>query len=473
MDPPGKRTRVDDYYSASKKNGPPKATFSTPLRGGDDEEPESTQEDCHGSQVSDQAPEEQCALVADERSGVILTVGAGGLSIGRGEDCDVQLSGDEVSRAHAQLLLTSQGLVLRARNKSVFVRRGEVWEELPAGEETRIEEQQRWGLLRKSNRYRVRSVPPLCKVGSGSGSFDAGYSRLLCRVLAEGELQRNRKGVNRTLSKAAFTLDIDLEPPSPLAPPEDPAFETLGLVPLTTLRFLAAKPGLVEALWYLRGEATIDFLRRHKCRFWDAQASVDGVVGLNYGLLTRWPQAEGGRLNPLEKDVITPLCKRRGEPSRNLIVSLVHPSQATVQPACTSSAQFSVRGGSLDLALQQRSSDVILGLPHDAYVWSVILHLVAREVRRRTDGEVALSAGRLSIHLPAGSAHAYAVNEDALRELSRRAPKGGVAPRVLLRRDAPGLFELAALDDSPAMLRVEGYDDSCCHPRIVVAQANG
>ncbi|EOD33854.1 hypothetical protein EMIHUDRAFT_229153 [Emiliania huxleyi CCMP1516] len=433
MDPPGKRTRVDDYYSASKKNGPPKATFSTPLRGGDDEEPESTQEDCH------RLPS---------------------LSIGRGEDCDVQLSGDE-------------GLVLRARNKSVFVRRGEVWEELPAGEETRIEEQQRWGLLRKSNRYRVRSVPPLCKVGSGSGSFDAGYSRLLCRVLAEGELQRNRKGVNRTLSKAAFTLDIDLEPPSPLAPPEDPAFETLGLVPLTTLRFLAAKPGLVEALWYLRGEATIDFLRRHKCRFWDAQASVDGVVGLNYGLLTRWPQAEGGRLNPLEKDVITPLCKRRGEPSRNLIVSLVHPSQATVQPACTSSAQFSVRGGSLDLALQQRSSDVILGLPHDAYVWSVILHLVAREVRRRTDGEVALSAGRLSIHLPAGSAHAYAVNEDALRELSRRAPKGGVAPRVLLRRDAPGLFELAALDDSPAMLRVEGYDDSCCHPRIVVAQANG
>ena len=208
--------------------------------------------------------------------------------------------------------------MLRARNKSVFVRRGEVWEELPAGEETRIEEQQRWGLLRKSNRYRVRSVPPLCKVGSGSGSFDAGYSRLLCRVLAEGELQRNRKGVNRTLSKAAFTLDIDLEPPSPLAPPEDPAFETLGLVPLTTLRFLAAKPGLVEALWYLRGEATIDFLRRHKCRFWDAQASIDGVVGLNYGLLTRWPQAEGGRLNPLEKDVITPLCKRRGEPSRKL-----------------------------------------------------------------------------------------------------------------------------------------------------------
>ena len=65
----------------------------------------------------------------------------------------------------------------------------------------------------------------------------AGYSRLLCRVLAEGELQRNRKGVNRTLSKAAFTLDIDLEPSSPLAPPEDPAFETLGLVPLTTLRF--------------------------------------------------------------------------------------------------------------------------------------------------------------------------------------------------------------------------------------------
>jgi len=151
---------VDDYYSASK-NGPPKATFSTPLRGGDDEEPEATQEECHGSQVSDQAPEEQCALVADERSGVVLTVGAGGLSIGRGEDCDVQL--------------------------------------------TRIEEQQRWGLL-----------PPLCKVGSGSGSFDAGYARLLCRVLAEGALQRNRKGVNRTLSKAAFTLDIDLEPSSPL-----------------------------------------------------------------------------------------------------------------------------------------------------------------------------------------------------------------------------------------------------------------
>ena len=63
----------------------------------------------------------------------------------------------------------------------------------------------------------------------------------------------------------------------------------------------------------------------------------------------------------------------------------VQPGVGTLQEACTSTCQFIVRQERrLDLVLHQRSSDVVVGLPHDVIAWSVLLHLVCREVGLRS-----------------------------------------------------------------------------------------
>jgi len=35
---------------------------------------------------------------------------------------------------------------------------------------------------------------------------------------------------------------------------------------------LGARQAIIEAIWYLRGEKSIEFLQHFDCRFWDQQA---------------------------------------------------------------------------------------------------------------------------------------------------------------------------------------------------------
>lgn len=411
------------------------------------------------------------AELEEEASEKVLRLIDAVYRFGRDESCDFVVDDACVSYDHAELSCTADGgLVLSARGKEVYVQRfGSEWDKVEPGDVARLAVGHRWGLLRHAHRYRVLFAPEPA-VTAGTGSFDAGYLRLLHDVERVQTVQRNKKGDNWTLDEQ-HVLEIELEEPEDVEAAAEAAaggeLEVLGLVPVTTLRHLATKPIRVETLWGLRGDADVSFLQRHGCHFWDAQA-VDGWVGLNYGLMVNWVG-----LNQLDESVIAPLCIRRGEASRNMTVTLTDPNAETVQRSCTALAQFFLRDGRLDLALHQRSSDVVLGLPNDVVVWALILHFVRREVRRRTNDEVRLRAGRLSFILPAGAAHAYVKNGEVLKELLRRSPVEGVAPRAFVTRDAPGMFELAKDDDSPASLSVKGYVESAIHPKISVEQSNG
>ena len=79
---------------------------------------------------------------------------------------------------------------------------------------------------------------------------------------------------------------------------------------------------------------------------------------------------------------------------RGPVVSLVRPDATTNQaskkasPACTSGFMLKGTGDGtgLDMVVTQRSSDVILGLPYDIIVWSLLLHLICREGGREGEG---------------------------------------------------------------------------------------
>jgi thymidylate synthase len=250
-----------------------------------------------------------------------------------------------------------------------------------------------------------------------------------------------------------------------------------NLLPVTTLRKLYPMAAILEAIWYLRGENHIRFLQKHGQKFWDKQARDEGWVGLNYGLLTYYPSGCSGKsINQLEEKVLMPLCA--GKKSRNMVCTFCKPDEDTLQEACTSSVQFTVStNNSLDMTVTQRSSDAILGLPNDVFVWSIILHLVRREVRLRTKGNIQLKAGRLYFCIAAGGSHAYDINSESLKILLEREPKKGVMPHLIIDESLKDVGMMALARDydknfenrEVVKLRVEDYVDY--HPRLTIEQA--
>lgn len=376
-----------------------------------------------------------------------------------------------VSRTQCVLLLEPDGVLTLVALKPVSVRSvdtegEEAWENLELGQSRTLRGHTEVALQRAPRL--IYQLFPSRPLGS-CVSFDEQYRRVLRSVIAKGVVQSNTKGANRALDHVVH-LDLDLA----AAGLPDRA------LPITTLRWIKPRHALVEALWYLRGESDIAYLQRHGNPFWNKQAK-DGEVGLAYGLLVRW--GSRGASNQLESRVIDKLVQ--GESSRRMVVSLCKPDEPTVQEACTLGCQFVVReAGRLDLLLHQRSSDLMLGLPFDVVVWSVLLHLVCREVGLRTDGARTLRAGRL--HVQIGSAHIYEENlEDAL-QISAREPKPGLAPSLHIADGARGLFEIAR-DESdsrapgggfdacrgPGGLSVQGYERDRVHPPIALKQAVG
>lgn len=399
----------------------------------------------------------------------------GGTSlIGRSKKCYIQIKETvgAVSRQHAVLNTSTRN------NRSIFSLRAiqplwylvdNRWTELEVDESIELQHGTRFcvapphGIVcpEEAKFIFLENFIPANPNAVGSESFDHQYLRLLDLIEGTGKYQANRKGANWTLGRG-FQFDINLRSN---IPGED-------LVPVTTLRKMyAGRKAIIEALWYIRGDADIKFLQDNHCNFWDAQARDDGFVGLNYGLLTCWPNDDGTRRNQLEDEVIRPLC--HGKSSRNMVCSLCKPDEETVQGACTSSVQFGVTGDEeLSLTVTQRSSDVILGLPNDVIAWTVVLHLVRREVLRRSQRN--LKAGSLHFNISAGGAHVYAVNEDSMNELLQRKPIAGVQPSLSIISEE-GLFDLAknySAGCEQTRLLIKGYGDkSCFHPALKIFQA--
>jgi thymidylate synthase len=140
-----------------------------------------------------------------------------------------------------------------------------------------------------------------------------------------------------------------------------------------------------------------------------------------------------------------------------MVCALLKPGELTNQEACTASVQFSVSTEKaievLDITVNQRSSDVMIGLPHDECCWSVILHLVRREVYRRC-GRL-LAAGKVFFVIAAGGAHVYDANKESFEKLRTRDPYLDVSPELFIKTGR-GIFEMAH-NFEREMVQLNGY----------------
>jgi len=271
-------------------------------------------------------------------------------------------------------------------------------------------------------------------------SINRQIQQLYNNVEREGQWQNNSKGWNKMLG-GGYDFKFELSDPRRF------------VLPCYTLRKLSPKQALIEAIWYLRGEKNTTFLQKHKCKFWDAQTTQDGEVGYNYGLMTHFPVNSHGYINQLEQKVFKSL--EQGKASRNMSITLDNPIGETTQRACTSNLKFSYvpTTSFINLEATQRSSDIMIGLPFDLMVWSIILHLVVHEANRRTEKKYNYQSGTLTFRFQSGSAHVYKKNLKAFDVLRRR------TPFPLSSEKLPHLIISERVIAIPLFTMVENYQD--------------
>lgn len=199
-------------------------------------------------------------------------------------------------------------------------------------------------------------------------------------VMEHGERVSPTKGQNRELR--AVTLELT-NPRARLSRSESrgKVFSALG-----------------EFVWYLSGSDATDQIAYYLSRYADADEN-----GRIHG-------AYGPRLRGDPDQLLTVVDLLRKKPStRRAVIQLFDRAdllEEHLDVPCTCTLQFFNRANHVDLVVYMRSNDVYIGLPHDAFCFTMIQEIVARAV--------GADIGRYT-HL-AGSLHLYDINEHGARQ---------------------------------------------------------
>jgi len=242
------------------------------------------------------------------------------------------------------------------------------------------------------------------------------YLDLVARVLANGQLKKNRTGID-SISCFAEHYRVDLECGFPL---------------LTTKR-VNFNAMLHEVLWYLSGEDHIRNLRKHT-KIWDAWADEEGNLDTAYGRYwRRFPSAQmnerTGHYEVCEVDQIARVVHllKTDPTSRRMVVTAWEPGNALDSrlPPCHFSFVFNVQSGRLNCHLTQRSGDIAIGIPFNLAAYSLLTQILAQET--------GLRVGQFSHTIV--DAHIYVNHVEGLKEQLTRSvrplPRLEIAPKPL------------------------------------------
>jgi thymidylate synthase len=138
---------------------------------------------------------------------------------------------------------------------------------------------------------------------------------------------------------------------------------------------------LGELLWYLTGDNRLEFIAPYISRYRDE--SEDGLT-VHGGYGRRLFQQRGH--NQLQ-NVIALLRER--PTSRRAVVQIFNAEDLAdehKEVPCTTTLQFFVREGRVDLIVTMRSNDAYIGLPHDVFCFTMIQEVMARALDREVGG---------------------------------------------------------------------------------------
>lgn len=202
----------------------------------------------------------------------------------------------------------------------------------------------------------------------------------LNHLLQFGELVSPRGMMTREVLQKTFI--IDMRQPVLTVPSRKLSY-----------RFMAA-----EAYWILSGDNKVSTIAPFNERI--AQFSDDGKTF--YG-------AYGPKIRDQLPYVVGKLTEDRSTRQAGLTIWRENPSPTKDVP-CTVAIFFSIRENLLNAHAYMRSSDIWLGLPYDAFNFSMLAHLVCAHVNTNynQDFDKMISPG--SLYLTAASSHIYEKN---------------------------------------------------------------
>jgi thymidylate synthase len=158
---------------------------------------------------------------------------------------------------------------------------------------------------------------------------------------------------------------------------------------------------LGEFVWYMAGSDNLSFIThyiKHYEKSSDDKLTVFGAYG---------PRLFNMRGSDQVARLLAQL--KKSSDTRQAVIQLFDAQDVIKKHAdvpCTCTLQFVIRNGLLHLMVHMRSNDVLLGLPHDVFSFTMLQELIAREVG------VKLGKYRHSV----GSLHLYEKDEQRGRE---------------------------------------------------------
>lgn len=131
--------------------------------------------------------------------------------------------------------------------------------------------------------------------------------------------------------------------------------------------------GLGELCWYLAGSDSSEFISYYLRKY--EKSAENGAIPWAYG-----PRLVGERGGPSQMSTIIDLLT--GNPdSRRAVIQLFDANDLEGDPTdvpCTCTLQFMIRSGELQMIVYMRSNDVILGLTHDIFTFTMLQELIGR-----------------------------------------------------------------------------------------------
>ena len=252
------------------------------------------------------------------------------------------------------------------------------------------------------------------------------YKDLLQLILKTGEKRMDRTGTGTT---SIFGHQM--------------RFNLNDGFPLVTIKKVPFRNVVSELIWFLAGDTNVKYLQDHKNPIWNEWALENGDLGPVYGKMWRsWPTTSGDTIDQIS-DLIHNLKTKPF--SRRHIISGWNPEMLPDEsispldnvragrqalPPCHTLFQFHVNTkNQLSCQLYQRSCDTFLGLPFNIASYSLLTHLISKEV--------GLGVG--DFIWAGGDVHIYSNHMDQVNTALSRDPLP--LPKLWLNPDVKSIFE--------------------------------
>lgn len=147
---------------------------------------------------------------------------------------------------------------------------------------------------------------------------------------------------------------------------------------LLTKRKMFPKGIIGEVISFIDGATNISEFKSNGCNYWDKWADKNGDLGPIYG--SQWRNFNNDNVDQFQAVISDSMFSPQ---SRRLFVTAWNPSKTKQMalPPCFHSFQLFIDDGYLDLLVNMRSCDVMVGLPSDVFFHNVLMCVLCEELK--------------------------------------------------------------------------------------------